>query len=832
MQSNDAQLTSREKSKFKIPEYARAFWNQAPMMQNASDTDIMITYDKDNTGRKAYALFDNIASFYKDIHISNRNAYELIQENKRCPLHLDVEWYGLEDVSREQLGCIVHELRGYCFKELNRNIDINVLISSRLVNGNFKNSYHIASPTVVFDNNQDGTMKEFVDEFRKVAQFDFAPNGCVDMSIYTKNRNMRLPHCCKFGSDVPFIRISNDALEDDFTGRYDDPNDEDSYVPFILTNPEINGDVICIHSNQSTHDGKKVKSKKRPNNDNEHEKTPRKKIHISSVDDIQIPISTKELQDVLIQYGDTSSKITKVDFKRDTGPYWQIQCDQKKKQRKCLKTAGKIHDSNNCILFLRPIAGLPQYQLEYHCTASSCSHKTKILGIFSKDTEKFQCSFEGEQLDEELTTYEVVKSHFEKSCLRIRDPFVYIRTEGNFIGQLKHMEFRQFYMALVYTDDDGKTKPFIDAWLMDLNKREASKIVVDPKGTQKDAFNMWRGFLVSSLDPMTFFNGQQDMENFIMGPIVSHFDDVITNGNRDFTNWLLDWMANMVQQPWKKTQVAISLYGKQGSGKGFIFEWFRLSVLGPTHSFQTADPDRDLFTRFSDGFINKVFIQVDETKKLHDHSEKLKNLVTNRTVTWEPKNGKLVTVDNISNLLFTSNNENAISVDCDDRRLVLFRCNSVYKDNKTYFENLSAHLETPGVNVWVYKFLMERDLSKYGDNFQNSRPITDYYKESQVANIPAEKRFLAALGNIGKQSLTFLSSKLYEHFKLWAEFEGHKYIKTHVSFGRDISRVKGVYPRKSHGVMKYELVFEEIKQYLESTNEYDENSFVCDPYNF
>ena len=307
------QMTSHEKRKFKIPEYARVFWNQAPMMQSASDTDLMITYDKDEIGRKAYALYDNPAAFYKDILTSNRNAYELIQENKPCPLNMDVEWYGLEDVSREQIGCIIHELRDYCLQKLTRNIDINVVKSSRLTSRGFKNSYHMVSPTVVFDNNHDGTMRDFVDEFRKKVDFDFAPNGCIDMSIYTPNRNMRLPHCCKFGSDIPFIRISNDALEDDFSGNYDDPTDEDSYAPFILTNPEISGDVVQINT------GKQVKTKKRAKDDDEHEKKPRKKFHIASSDDIQIPISTKEIQDVLIQYGDISSKITKIDFKRDTG---------------------------------------------------------------------------------------------------------------------------------------------------------------------------------------------------------------------------------------------------------------------------------------------------------------------------------------------------------------------------------------------------------------------------------------------------------------------------------------------------------------------------------
>jgi hypothetical protein len=114
-------------------------------------------------------------------------------------------------------------------------------------------------------------------------------------------------------------------------------------------------------------------------------------------------------------------------------------------------------------------------------------------------------------------------------------------------------------------------------------------------------------------------------------PIVRHLSDVVTLGNevrlgpfgdapgsegadtlmyQDHTGYVLDYLANIVQRPHKKTQVAISLFGAQGAGKGIIFDFFRECVLGESCSFQTASAESDLLSNFSNGYFNKVFIQV------------------------------------------------------------------------------------------------------------------------------------------------------------------------------------------------------------------------------
>ena len=87
-----------------------------------------------------------------------------------------------------------------------------------------------------------------------------------------------------------------------------------------------------------------------------------------------------------------------------------------------------------------------------------------------------------------------------------------------------------------------------------------ARVTVDPLGSRVDEYNLWRGFAAEKLPPVS-----PDVLDGIMAPIMTHFDDVVTGGNKDHTAWLLDYMAVILQRPDHKTQVAISLFGMQGA---------------------------------------------------------------------------------------------------------------------------------------------------------------------------------------------------------------------------------------------------------------------------
>ena len=975
-------LSPRDLGLYDVPKGGKWFWDQQSVLALIQDQKgFVVAWDKnEGQGHKVYGFYTTPEDFYEALLLipaDKRWGYEIIPNGSPCKLYLDVEWDGVDDSKdHTKIKTIVQNLRDRMRNFFDGSVELYLACSTRVKHESvFKNSYHLVCPNFVFRCNHDGVMKCFVESICQGDNWFYTKNGkktCLaDMSVYTRNRCIRLPSCSKKGSSVPFRRINGDAIdaEDDFQAEYNE-SDQDSWQPFITTNPDIDGDVKVIEGPSPV----KQSSTKRSKPEDIEEGQANVKRPRESSAGARLPIQLSELEDVLKCFGDNVSKPTKVQF---IEPIWQIQCNQKKQSRKCLVNEKKVHESNNCILFLKP-AEIGQLQLQYHCTSSGCKHENRILGHFGLSPVDYTWSFAASEaytcldMDEEVcdqaetsfetddseevcdqaetsldmdenmcdqaeTTFEMDDSEevcdqaetsfemddseevcdqaetsldmdeevcdqaetsldmdeevcdqaetspgmdenmcnqstlaekertasvkdetnsnngaddskakkmpyqarkriFEQNNMKVRDPFIYLRTEKGSDGslkftQFKHAEFRQFYIDLFYSrkNDEGVwvEKPFIDAWLHDPRKREVSSIVVDPRRSLTDGYNLWSGFRAEKLNPSAFF---QDMDpdqamQFVMAPVLRHIVDVITCGNMDHANWVLDWMANIVQRPWQKTQVPLLLYGKQGCGKGIIFDVFREHTLGPAHSYQTADPQRDLFERFSDGLVNKVFVQVDEATCLQGNAEKLKNTVTNRTITWEAKNGRIVTVNNYANLLFTSNNENVMVVTSDDRRNVLFRCSSIHKGDVQYFAELAAHLERADVQAWFYKHLMERDLSRYPYDFQASRPITEYYKEAQRASVPLEKLYLAALINSDARYV-WASTEMYQSFKRWAETGGHKHIKAHVSFSRDICRIDGVVHKRSHGATKYELDFKTIRSGLESTNEFDERSFL------
>ena len=185
-------------------------------------------------------------------------------------------------------------------------------------------------------------------------------------------------------------------------------------------------------------------------------------------------------------------------------------------------------------------------------------------------------------------TYDIVKYHFEKKTFKLENPFLYVRIQNLQTGEyqlLKHNELRQFnshkycYVATKDPEMPWKKKEFIPMWLKDPNKRKCLKIVMDPLSLDENVFNLWRGFLCDKL-PVPMDISPEDAA----APIIRHIHEVfclflmveclfalfltplaqvVTNEVQAHTEWFMDWMANIVQRPTKKTMVAIVLFGKQ-----------------------------------------------------------------------------------------------------------------------------------------------------------------------------------------------------------------------------------------------------------------------------
>jgi len=540
---------------------------------------------------------------------------------------------------------------------------------------------------------------------------------------------------------------------------------------------------------------------------------------------------------------DTVSRPTKAVYKPLTQE-WQIQCDQSKKVRDCLVTPGATHDSNNCLLFVSRWEA--SYRVAYHCTAAACSGCAKpVIGYVTYGTDYMWHSERSVRApsvpdaaipepppvdglvdlkDPVMNTYELVKERFELECFKLLKPtgVFGIVHKGEVYPQIVPCaQMKMTYADLYYFEPKEKggyqQKIFADRWIRDPKSRKVRSVVVDPTYSQLGTYNIWRPFKASLLTPV-----EDAQVEALVKPIYNHIQQVVTNNVDEFTDWVFDWMANMIQHPESKSQVAVLLYGEEGCGKGVIFQFLRRQVLGDFCSFQTSDPAQHLFGTFANGAIHRVCVQIDEVKSLHDFHDKLKDLITNDTLNYEQKGKDSIVLDNLVNLILTTNNENALTVTPGDRRFSLFRCNSKFVRDTAYFDDLRAHLNRPDVARAFYQFLMQRDISKYSSTgFQDKRPITKYYEETRLNGISVLSRFMSAMVN-GVMQRIYKARDLYNLFTKFHTNGNYKFVMTEHAFGRELQRMPGVERKRTNACVLYTTDADTIKKNLLATHRYDE----------
>jgi phage/plasmid-associated DNA primase len=112
----------------------------------------------------------------------------------------------------------------------------------------------------------------------------------------------------------------------------------------------------------------------------------------------------------------------------------------------------------------------------------------------------------------------------------------------------------------------------------------------------------------------------------------------VCNGRDDHAERFLDYLAALVQRPWRRTGVAVVLTGLQGTGKNTVVDFFRTRILGDRITSHLQNARHALFSRFAEAQDETVFIQIDEFA-VHgaQQIEALKHLITGDSIRVERK---------------------------------------------------------------------------------------------------------------------------------------------------------------------------------------------------
>ncbi|MEL7638445.1 MAG: primase-helicase family protein [Solidesulfovibrio sp.] len=280
--------------------------------------------------------------------------------------------------------------------------------------------------------------------------------------------------------------------------------------------------------------------------------------------------------------------------------------------------------------------------------------------------------------------------------------------KGDNVTFMKLQAFRDWYPEVVANtgkvDNDGKPiyTGLAPIWLRSKDRRKYDGVGFYPYPvvTPPNYFNMFRGLKAARMN---------SVPGASCGRYLEHVHDVICSGNERIYNYVLAWLAHLIQQPGDdKPGTAIAIRGPQGSGKGTFTRWIQ-SVIGPAHSMKISTEER-LIGKFNHHLMDKIFVNADECVWSGNRKVAgvLKALITESPLDFEQKGINAVSVDSYTRVVFTSNERWMVPADADDRRFVVLDCATTHVKDMTYYRSIMDDMKNGGV-VELYNFLLHYD---------------------------------------------------------------------------------------------------------------------------
>lgn len=168
----------------------------------------------------------------------------------------------------------------------------------------------------------------------------------------------------------------------------------------------------------------------------------------------------------------------------------------------------------------------------------------------------------------------------------------------------------------------------------------------------------------------------------------SHIKEILCGGDEELHNYILDWVADIIQDPMVPKGTAIVMHGEEGVGKGTFCEMVG-GVVGRTHYKHVTNP-RHLVGNFNYHLMDGLFVFADEVIYGGDRQTAgiLKSMVTEKQLVCERKGVDSFMYDNRIRLAVASNADWFIPAGPESRRWLVLEVSNRYANNRRYFDRL------------------------------------------------------------------------------------------------------------------------------------------------
>jgi len=310
------------------------------------------------------------------------------------------------------------------------------------------------------------------------------------------------------------------------------------------------------------------------------------------------------------------------------------------------------------------------------------------------------------------------------------------------------------------------------AWLDNPNRRSYDEVVFDPANRSNSAYNLWKGFAVTP-------------RKGSCSRYLDHIRENIASGDHECYEYILNFMADAVQNPAVRPGVALVLRGGPGTGKGMFVKFF--GKLFGRHYVQITDPN-SLLGKFNRLLEDKLIVFADEAFWAGDKAAegRLKGLITEQTITIEMKGIDSYSVENYVRLIIATNEEWAVPAMSKERRFFVLDVSDARQQDRAYFSAIQSEMENGGTEALLHLLLNRNidgiDIAK----FPQTLALED---QKRLSMRPIDQWMMDCLerGNIDYRytwDTPIPTSVAYDSFDLFCKRSGQKHYMNESTFGK------------------------------------------------
>jgi hypothetical protein len=243
--------------------------------------------------------------------------------------------------------------------------------------------------------------------------------------------------------------------------------------------------------------------------------------------------------------------------------------------------------------------------------------------------------------------------------------------------------------------------PVAGWWLSQPGRRQYEGLDLVPNAPMAlpgQRLNLWRGWGVEPKE------GDWSL-------LRNHIRVVIANEEQRSEEYILRYIAWKYQNAGKPPEVALAFKGKKGIGKGALM-YAMLTAFGP-HRLEIHNPEH-LTGKHNKHLQNRLLLCADEAIWAGDKQAErvLKGMVTEKTLTIEPKGIDAFPWPNRLAIIQSTNEKWVVPATWDERRYAVFEVNPIHMQKRDYFEPLFREIDGGGAAAMLYD-LLRLDLNDW-----------------------------------------------------------------------------------------------------------------------